>query len=78
MYTNYAMRFKGGWRYISFISVFQQRPNIALVVNLDGLLRRRRVVFGRTRLEYQAVDCGEYEKLAHQGRHLNSNLLRVL
>ena len=47
----------------------EQRSDTALVIDLDGLLCRRRMVAGRGRLEHEPVYGGEDEQLADQPRH---------
>ena len=75
--TDNAMRFHRHGRRIFFAPVFQQGADIALVVDLDGLLRRGRMVAGRGRLEDETVDGGEDEQLAHKGGHLVGGAMRV-
>lgn len=50
----------------------QWRYDICLVLELDGLLRRRLVVARRRRLENQAVHSGEDEDAPDHARHLAS------
>jgi hypothetical protein len=71
--TDDAMRFHCGGRCILFAPVLQQRPYVALVVDLDGLLRRGRLVARRRRLQDQAVDGGQNEQLAHEIGHLHGS-----
>jgi hypothetical protein len=67
------MRFYCGGRRVFIVSVLEQRPNVALVVDLDGLLRCGRVVARRRRLQNHAVDSSQDEQLAHEIGHLDGN-----
>jgi hypothetical protein len=71
--TNDAMRFHGGRRRVFVGPVLKQRPDVALVVDLDGLLRRGRMVAQRRRLQNQTVDRGQNEQLAHEIGHLDGS-----
>ena len=64
------MRVKCQWRSILVASVLQQWPNMALVVDLDGLLGSGRMVAGRRGLEDKAIDSGEDEELPGYTWHL--------
>jgi len=75
--TDDAMRFHRHGRRIFFAPVFQQGADIALVVDLDGLLRSGRMVAGRGRLEDETINGGEDEQLANKGGHLVSGAMRV-
>jgi predicted metalloprotease len=71
--TNDAMRFHCGRRRIFVAPVLEQRPYVALVVDLDGLLRRGRLVARRRRLQDQAVDGSQNEQLTHEIGHLHGS-----
>jgi hypothetical protein len=71
--TDNAMRFYCGGRRVFIASVPEQRPDVALVVDLDGLLRRGRVVARRRRLQNHAVDGSQDKQLAHEIGHLDGN-----
>jgi hypothetical protein len=75
-HTDDAMRLHRHGRSIFFAPVLQQGPDVAFVIDLDGLLRRRRMVARRGRLEDEPVDGSEDEQLADQGWHLISGAMR--
>jgi hypothetical protein len=75
--TDNSMRFHRDRRCVLLAPILQQRPDIALVIDLDGLLRCRRVVAGRGRLKDEAIDGGEDEQLPNKRWHLIGGTLRV-
>jgi hypothetical protein len=63
------MRFERYRRRVFFAPVLQQRPDISLVVDPDGLLRRGWVVAGRGRLQNHRIGGGEDEEFSHDSWH---------
>lgn len=68
--TNNAMNLERRWRSVFIASVLEQGEDVALVVNLDGLLGGRRVIAGWHWLEDEAVDCGKDEDSPGEAEHL--------
>jgi hypothetical protein len=75
--TKDAMRLERHARCLFIPSVAQQRAYVATVVDLHGLLRRRRVVAGRGGLQHEAVNSSEDKQLADQIRHRCGGALGV-
>jgi hypothetical protein len=75
--TNYSMRFYRNRRRVLFASIPQQGSYIALVVDLDGLLCRGRVIAGRRRLQYQTVNGSKDEELSDKRRHVANRAMRI-
>jgi hypothetical protein len=65
-------RFQRRWRSVLLATVLEQRANIALVVDFDSLLRRRRLVARWRRLKDEPVNRRKDEKLADQTGHAAS------
>lgn len=72
------MRLDSGRRRVLVAAVFEQRPYIALVVDLDSLLRCRRVVARRRWLQNQPINGCEDEQLPDEVRHSCSDSLPAL
>jgi hypothetical protein len=62
---------------VAAVVVAEQRPNRAIVVDLDGLLRYWRMVAERGGLQDEAIDGSKDKQLPDQIRHLCSSALCV-
>lgn len=71
------MRFERHWRRVLVAPVLEQRADVALVVDLDGLLRRRRMVAGRAGLQHQSIDGSKDKELSDQAWHGGIRSARV-
>ncbi len=68
------MDLKRSWRGIFLAAVFEQWGDVALVVNLNGLLGSRRVVARWRWLKDEPVDCGEYNNSSGEAEHFQGLL----